>query len=111
MPRLPFFLVLGSLAACSGQQEPSRPIVTLSPKEVDQACILSAGDELRRQARLEGRKGRALPAPPAPGAGGGDRAGERLVEIEATDTGLPVTYVFACVVEDGQAYVRLVGRK
>lgn len=115
MRRLPILLVLAWVAGCGyvpdlgslGQQEAQASVATLSPEEVDDACILAADEELWELSRLKG-EGRALPAPPGEG---GDPATERIVEIDTTDAGSPVTYMFACVVADGEAATETLGRR
>ena len=118
MRRVPLLLALALVAGCEyvpdlglgslGGQEAQAAAVTLSPEEVDDSCILAADEELWELTQLKG-EGRALPAPLGEGS---DPASERIVEIDTTDAGSAVTYVFACVVdEQGEAATEALGRR
>lgn len=94
-----------ALAACKPQQDP-RLVLTMTPDQVDRACIISAGNDLRRALHVEATAGRAFP-PPA----GRDTVSERLVELDAQSAGVPVTYVYACGANGMGAFVSVMGRK
>jgi hypothetical protein len=95
-----------ALSAC-GNNDEVRPVpigevmsaLGVPDAGVDRGCILSAADELRRLTRLEAADGRALPSPVA-------RSGvqSRLIELDTTNVGMKVTYVFACSVSNKTGY-------
>jgi hypothetical protein len=109
-----FVSITAIAVALSGcvQNQSTRPTVYLSKEEVDRACILQAGSDLRRIAKLEATAGRALPWDPSQAGGRGNAMTDRVVELDATSVGMPVTYMFACLTnEQGRAFTSPLGRK
>lgn len=74
--------------------------------QLDKSCILSASDRLRRLNGLSAADGRALGSPSG-------KPEERIVELDATNAGLKVTYMFLCVYDTKLqiAHTRAMGRK
>ena len=97
-------ITISMLSACTMQGQ--RPTLTVSPEQVDRACIISAGNDLRRALNVEAQGGRSLP-PPA----GRDPVSERMVELDAKSAGVPVTYLFACSASDKGAWTAPIGRR
>lgn len=87
-------------------------VSAMSPEEIDRACILQAGNDLRRLVRLEATAGRAFPWDPSRAGGKGNAVTDRVVELDTTNVGMPVTYMFACLTDDrGRAFTSPLGRK
>ena len=96
------------LSGCVQNQQ--RPIVRFSPAQIDRACIIEAGSELRRIMRLEATEGRALPPPPQLTSPNPETY--RTVELDTTSVGMKVTYMFLCSVgNSGQAFTEPMGHR
>lgn len=93
-----------AVGGCAPRDEGPAPYV--ASEQVDRGCILSSSDKLRQVARIESSGGRALPAPDG-------KPMNRIVELDATNAGLKVTYVFACLYDArmGMAFASPMGRK
>lgn len=93
-----------TVAACVDNSPP--PVLSVSSSEVDRACVLASSDKLRALSRLEAKDGKAFEAPD------GD-ASHRVVELNTTNAGLQVTYVFACMYDPRQsmAFASPMGRR
>lgn len=100
-------LLAVTLGGCVQNQQ--RPVTTtLTREQVDRACILQAGSDLRYGMRLEATDGRALP-PPA-GMTSPNPATDRLVELDTTTVGQKVTYSFLCRTDaSGRAFTSPLG--
>jgi hypothetical protein len=94
-----------ALAGCAGAQAPVPESPALAADN-DRSCELAAGNEVRRLLAVEGSNPRVSPAPAGVGTGNA-----RIVEIDAASAGLPVTYLFVCVVGEAGAFVSPVGHR
>lgn len=96
-------IAVAMLSACAPDP---RLALRMTSEQVDQACIMSAGNDLRRALGLEATAGRALPPPP-----GRNSISERIVELDTKNVGMPVTFVYACGANGMGAFVSVMGRK
>lgn len=101
-------LAFVALTACNSGSGPSNSATAAlpNPDQIDKSCVLSASDRLRKLNGLSAADGRALPPPTG-------KAGERIVELDATNAGMKVTYVFACLYDPrtSMAFSSPMGRK
>jgi hypothetical protein len=98
--RITGVLVTAALLSACGSREPE---TYLSAAEIDKGCILTASDRLRQIIHLDANEARALPSPTGMDA--------RLVELDATNMKMSVTYVFFCLSRHGYFSASPMGRK
>jgi hypothetical protein len=77
-------ITAAALSACASRTETYEVV---DAAEIDKGCILSASDKLRQLIHVEAADGRALPAPDG-------KPNHRVVELDATNVKIKVTYVF-----------------
>lgn len=94
-----------ALAGCAGAQAPM-PESPFQAVSNDRSCAIAAGNKLRQLLALDGTNPRVTPASDI-----GGPAGARIVEIDAASAGLPVTYLFLCVIYDTGTIVEPMGHR
>lgn len=97
------------LTGCvQNQQQPVT--IALTKEQVDRACILDAGLDLRQTAHFEATAARALPPPALMTAP--NPATDRTVELDTVSFGQNVTYVYLCRVDaSGRAFTSPLGHR